>query len=230
MRNLVFSTILIIFCIFIYNNHSAINITNFFKKEISKIKVENLNYLKKSYVLNSLYLKEGDSFWKFNSKKLKSNLDLLKEIEDYNFQLSNDGILTITISEKKPYMLWSFSNKKKIIDSEGFILNFSQVPVDNLISVSGYINKKKLRDLNKVLEEKRNIKLAIKNIHYYENIGWKILFNDKKCIYLPENNISMVINIFEKIKNSKIYTEFKFFDMRILERIYLSKNHECLIF
>ena len=126
-------------------------------------------------------------------------------------------------------MIWSFSNKK-IIDSEGFILNFSQVPVENLINISGYINKKKLYDLNKVLEEKKNIKLAIKNIHYYENIGWKILFNDKKCIYLPENNISIVINIFEKIKNSKIYTEFKFFDMRILERIYLSKNHECLTF
>ena len=40
-------------------------------------------------------------------------------------------------------MIWSFSNKKKkIIDSEGFILNFSQVPVENLINISGYINKK----------------------------------------------------------------------------------------
>ena len=142
MRNLIFIIILIIFCIFIYNNYSSINIASFFKKEISKIKVENLNYLKRSYVLDSLYIKEGDSFWRFNSKKLKSNLNLLREIEDYNFELSNDGVLTITINEKKPYMIWSFSNKKKIIDSEGFILNFSQVPVENLINISGYINKK----------------------------------------------------------------------------------------
>ena len=108
MRNLIFIIILIIFCIFIYNNYSSINIASFFKKEISKIKVENLNYLKRSYVLDSLYIKEGDSFWRFNSKKLKSNLNLLREIEDYNFELSNDGVLTITINEKNLHDLVIF--------------------------------------------------------------------------------------------------------------------------
>ena len=79
------------FLVFIFiNNYKIFNkANNFFSKKISKIEVSNLNYLNKNFILQKLYIKEGDSVWKFNVDKLKSNLDIINEIESYNFRLKN---------------------------------------------------------------------------------------------------------------------------------------------
>ena len=43
-------------------------------KKISKIHIENLKDLSPKIILSSIYLKEGDYFWKFNPKRLKKDL------------------------------------------------------------------------------------------------------------------------------------------------------------
>ena len=200
-----------------------------FDKKISEIHIENLKNLHPKLVRDSIYLKEGDYFWSFNPKKLKRDLEKINEIESYNFTLKKNGILDIFIVEKTPYMIWTFSNKKKIIDNEGNVLRLSGFDNDELIEISGYINKKKFSNLNKVLDKKTQFKSLIKNIYYYENTGWQLILNDKTCLILPERKLNEVLNFFErKIKNSKIYNNHRFYDMRILERIYLSKTNKCL--
>ena len=100
---------------------------------------------------------------------------------------------------------------------------------NRLIQISGYINKKKFSYLNNVLKKNNQFKLSIKNIYYFENTGWKIILHDKTCIILPEKKLSNVLSFFEKkIKSSKIYYDYKFYDMRVLERIYVSKKNKCL--
>ena len=126
-------------------------------------------------------------------------------------------------------MIWTFSNKKKFIDNEGNVLRLSWFDSGQLIQISGYLNKKKFSNLNNVLEKKNQFKSSIKSIYYYENTGWKIILQDKTCVILPEERLNDVLNFFEnKIKNSKIYYDYKFYDMRVLERIYLSKKNKCL--
>ena len=64
---------------------------------------------------------------------------------------------------------------------------------------------------------------------YFKNTGWKIILHDKTCIILPEKKLSYVLRFFEKkIKSSKIYYDYKYYDMRVLERIYVSKKNKCL--
>ena len=41
-------------------------------------------------------------------------------------------------------MIWTFSNKKKLIDNKGNILRLSGFDVGELIKISGYINKEKI--------------------------------------------------------------------------------------
>ena len=65
-------------------------------------------------------------------------------------------------------------------------------------------------------------------IYFSENIGWKIFFKDKSCLYLPIKKIDKLISVYKKIKNSKVYNNFKYFDMRIMERVYLNKENKCL--
>ena len=126
-------------------------------------------------------------------------------------------------------MIWTFSNKKKFIDKEGNVLRLSGFKTNELIEISGYLNKKKFSYLNNVLNKKIEFKSLIKNIYYYKNTGWQLILRDKTCLILPEKKINKVLSFFEKnIKNSKIYYDHRFYDMRILERIYLSKTKKCL--
>ena len=232
MRNLIF-IVTIFFTIFVLykKNIPSKFVKSSFDKRISKIQINNLKNLSPKIILDSIYLKEGDYFWKFNPKRLKRDFEKINEIKNYNFSLKKNGILYIFIVEKKPYMIWTFSNKKKFIDDKGNVLRFSGLNTDQLIQISGYLNKKKFSYLNNALEKKNQFKSSIKNIYYYENTGWKIILRDKTCVILPEKKLSKVLNFFEnKIKNSKIYYDYKFYDMRVLERVYLSKKNKCLNF
>tara|TARA_B100001559_G_C16481292_1_gene613878 strand:- start:446 stop:1144 length:699 start_codon:yes stop_codon:yes gene_type:complete len=232
MRNLIF-IVIIFFTIFVLYKKDIPSkfVKSSFDKKISKIQIENLKNLSPKIILDSIYLKEGDYFWKFNPKRLKRDFEKINEIKNYNFSLKKNGILYIFIVEKKPYMIWTFSNKKKFIDDKGNVLRFSGLNTDQLIQISGYLNKKKLSYLNNALEKKNEFKSSIQNIYYYENTGWKIILRDKTCVILPEKKLNNVLNFFEnKIKNSKIYYDYKFYDMRVLERVYLSKKNKCLNF
>ena len=211
------------------NNDKILNITSdFFSKKISKIEISNLNYLKKNFILQNLYIEEGDSIWQFNADKLKSNLNLINEIESYNFRLKKNGKLEIFIREKKPYMIWTFSNKQKIIDKHGRILNFSGVSTNNMVEVTGYLNKDNFFDLNSFLDSKKEFKSIIEKIHYEENVGWKFFLSDQTCLYAPDKKVDQVVEVFEKIKKSKVYFKYRYYDMRIFERIYLEKKNKCL--
>ena len=53
-------------------------------------------------------------------------------------------------------------------------------------------------------------------------------FKDKSCLYLPDKKIDKVISVYKKIKDSLFNKNFKYFDMRILERVYLNKENKCL--
>ena len=230
MRNLIFVVTFFFVILMVLNKDLP---SKFMKssldKKISKIHIENLKDLSPGIILSSIYLKEGDYFWKFNPKRLKKDFEKINEIKYYNFSLKKNGVLYISIVEKEPYMVWSFSNKKKFIDDEGNILRLFGPDKNQLIQISGYINKKKFSYLNNVLKKNNQFKSSIKNIYYFENTGWKIILHDKTCIILPEKKLSNVLSFFEKkIKSSKIYYDYKFYDMRVLERIYVSKKNKCL--
>ena len=198
-------------------------------RKISEIRIENLKNLNPNLILDSIYLKEGDYFWSYNLKDLKKILKKLMRLKVIILLLKKMVFFRFLLLKKTPYMIWTFSNKKKFIDNEGNVLRLSGFETNKLIEISGYLNKKKFSYLNNILDKKVQFKSLIKNIYYYENTGWQLILHDKTCLILPEKKINKVLNFFEKkIKNSKIYYDHRFYDMRILERIYLSKTKKCL--
>ncbi|MAI29178.1 MAG: hypothetical protein CMP38_03105 [Rickettsiales bacterium] len=232
MRSLIF-IMTVFFSIFIFYKKEFLLkfVENSFNKKISKIYIKNIENLDSKIILDSIYLKEGDYFWRFNPEKLKKDFEKINEIQHYNFVLKENGILHISIVEKKPYMVWTFSNKRKFIDNEGNILRLSGFEPNKLIKISGYINKKQFSILNSVLKKKKQFKSSIKNIYYNENTGWELILHDNTCVILPEKKLDDVLNFFEsKIKNSEIYYDYRFYDMRVLERIYLNKKNKCSSF
>tara|TARA_B100000686_G_C16636077_1_gene887358 strand:+ start:505 stop:1221 length:717 start_codon:yes stop_codon:yes gene_type:complete len=238
MRKILIFLGIILVTLFAYQKNQLniqANLDNIFlKKKIEEIKILNLNNLSKDYLINQIGISEGDSYWAFNPIKLKKKLVGIKEIKDFNFNLKPSGVLEIFINENNPFMIWNDNGKIKYIDENGNVLKIASFPSSNLITLYGENANLKIKDLNKVLKKYNSLKNQIREIAYSESVGWRIIFYDQKCIYLPLKKIDKVIEIFKVIKDSEIYKDFRNYDGRIIEieknegRIYMN-DEECLI-
>ncbi len=195
------------------------------KKKINNISIINNQFLSEDYLLSNISIKVGQSFWLFNPFKLRKELSNLNELEDFEYNLDWKGNLKISINERFPFMKWITENGETLIDSEGKILNYTN-KINNLETINLYgkaanINIKTLKEdfLNKNFTE-----LKVKEIFFFQNIGWKIKFHNKKCVFFPLKKLEKIYDLFEDIMNSELYSEFNFFDMRIKNRVYMRKK------
>ena len=82
-----------------------------------------------------LNLEDKEVLTNFNRNKLRRKLDGINEIENYNFELNENGHLIIQITEKRPFMIWVRNGKQNYIDDKGGILKFSKVDNLDLIKI-----------------------------------------------------------------------------------------------
>ena len=229
MRKFLTLSLSFILIFFLYSNFS--NFSDFKKKiqkKVHRIVIHGLDNLNENMILRKISLKEGQSFWKFNPKELKKDLQKIKGIKNFSFKMKSDGVLNIFITEEEPFMIWRFSNKIKYLNEKGEILDFDKKEFKNLIILEGELEEKALTKFNEILNLHNELKKNIQKVYFTKNIGWKVFFKDKSCLYLPDKKIDKVISVYKKIKDSLFNKNFKYFDMRILERVYLNKENKCL--
>ena len=229
MRKFLTLSLSFILFFFLYSNFS--NFSDFKKKiqkKVHRIVIHGLDNLNENMILRKISLKEDQSFWDFNPKELKKDLQKIKGIKNFSFKMKSDGVLNIFITEEEPFMIWRFSNKIKYLNEKGEILNFDKKEFKNLIILEGELEEKALTKFNEILNLHNELKKNIQKVYFTKNIGWKVFFKDKSCLYLPDKKIDKVISVYKKIKDSLFNKNFKYFDMRILERVYLNKENKCL--
>tara|TARA_B100000886_G_scaffold295804_1_gene222768 strand:+ start:52 stop:738 length:687 start_codon:yes stop_codon:yes gene_type:complete len=199
----------------------------FKEKKIKIIELINNDKISKDYFFKKISVKEGQSFWKFNPFKLKKDLENLNEIKNYTFYLNWSGILQIEIDETEPFMIWIRDENMNYIDSNGSILKFDiDEEKDSIIKLFGNNANLQISGLNNFLLKKEQILSNIKSIFYQTNTGWKLIFHNNKCVLLPLKKLEKILDIFQDITNSDLYSQFNFFDLRVFGRIYMS-NNEC---
>ena len=225
-KGLIFVLILIsIISFFHFNSDSFYSLNLFNQKKINKINILNNKYFSEKYFLSKLSIYEGDSFYKFNPHTLKSELDKIQEIDSYKFEISLDGVLTVIIHEKKPFMLWNQDNKNIFIDDQGNPLNYDQYNDDlMLMNLYGKNANKYISSLKSYLDINILRSLNIKKVTFNESLGWKLYITRSKCFYLPIKKLDKVIDIFENIIVSDLFQKYNLFDFRILGRVYMSKK------
>lgn len=229
MRKFLTLSLSFILIFFLYSNFS--NFSDFKKKiqkKVHRIVIHGLDNLNENMILRKISLKEDQSFWDFNPKELKKDLQKIKGIKNFSFKMKSDGVLNIFITEEEPFMIWRFSNKIKYLNEKGEILDFDKKEFKNLIILEGELEEKALTKFNEILNLHNELKKNIQKVYFTKNIGWKVFFKDKSCLYLPDKKIDKVISVYKKIKDSLFNKNFKYFDMRILERVYLNKENKCL--
>ena len=199
----------------------------FKKKKINIIELINNDKISKDYFFKQISIKEGQSFWKFNPFKLKKDLENFNEIKNFTFYLNWSGILKIKIDEKEPFMIWIRDENINYVDFNGSILKFDIMEEkDSIIKLFGNNANLKISELNNLLLEKEKILRSTNSIFYQNNIGWKLIFHNNKCVLLPLKKLEKVLDIFQDILNSELYIQFNFFDLRVFRRVYMS-NKKC---
>ena len=199
----------------------------FKEKEIKIIELINNDKISKDYFFKKISIKEGQSFWKFNPFKLKKDLENFNEIKNFTFYLNWSGILKIKIDEKEPFMIWIRDENINYVDFNGSILKFDIMEEkDSIIKLFGNNANLKISELNNLLLEKEKTLRSVNSIFYQNNIGWKLIFHNNKCVLLPLKKLEKVLDIFQDILNSELYIQFNFFDLRVFRRVYMS-NKKC---
>ena len=94
-----------------------------------------------------------------------------------------------------------------------------------MIKLFGKNANERISGLNNLLLKKKTLN-NIDTIFYQNNIGWKIIFVNSKCVLLPLKKLEKVLDIFQNIIKSELYNQFNFFDLRVFGRVYLS-NKKC---
>ena len=204
------------------------DITEIFKKKkIKVIELINNNKISKDYFFKKISVKEGQSFWKFNPFKLKKDLEKFNEIKNFSFDLNWSGTLRIKIDETEPFMIWKSNENINYIDFNGRILKFDiEAERTSIIKLFGNKANLQILELNNHLLKKEKTLKNIDSIFYQNNIGWKLIFDNNKCVLLPLKKLEKVLDIFQDIKNSELYSQFNFFDLRVYRRVYMS-NKKC---
>ena len=198
-----------------------------FKKKINIIELIDNDKISKDYFFKKISIKEGQSFWKFNPFKLKKDLENFNEIKNFTFHLKWSGILQIEIDETEPFMIWIRDENINYIDFNGSILKFDiKEDEDSIIKLFGNNANLQISELNSLLLKKEKTLSSINSIFYQNNIGWKLILHNKKCVLLPLKKLEKVLDIFQDITNSELYSQFNFFDLRVFRRVYMS-NKKC---
>ena len=199
----------------------------FKKKKIKIIELINNDKISKDYFFKKISVKEGQSFWKFNPFKLKKDLENFNEIKNFTFHLNWSGILQIEIDETEPFMIWIRDENVNYIDFNGSILKFDiKGDKNSIIKLFGNNANLQISELNNLLLKKEKTFSSINSIFYQNNIGWKLIFHNKKCVLLPLKKLEKVLDIFQDITKSELYNQFNFFDLRVFRRVYMS-NKKC---
>jgi len=122
-------------------------------------------------------------------------------------------------------MIWIRDENINYIDFNGSILKFDvKEEKDSIIKLFGNNANLKISELNNLLLEKEKTLRSINSIFYQNNIGWKLIFHNNKCVLLPLKKLEKVLDIFQDITNSELYKQFNFFDLRVFRRVYMSNN------
>ena len=196
-------------------------------KKIKIIELINNEKISEDYLFKKISVKEGQSFWKFNPFKLKKDLENLNEIKNYTFYLNWSGILQIEIDESEPFMIWIRDENINYLDLNGGILKFDVKEEKNgVIKLFGNNANLQISELNNLLLKEEKTLSSINSIFYQNNIGWKLIFHNNKCVLLPLKKLEKVIDIFQDIIKSRLYDQFNFFDLRVFKRVYMS-NKKC---
>ena len=173
-----------------------------FLYDLEKLKYSNIFYLQKDEITNSIFKNELVENFEIY-KKYPS--ELIINIKSASF------LANINVNGKYYYI----GSNKKLIKSD-FIdmklpLIFGSPSIDDFF---------KLRE--KIIVSNINFK-DIKNLYFFPSKRWDIEFLNGKILRLPKDNITKILNNYDKLSKQNNFLKKNIFDMRIKDQVIINE-------
>ena len=171
-------------------------------KELSKIKKENLIFLKSN-----------------NFERIVKNTDFVNSIKIKKIYPDR---IKVTVIENAPIGIYiNEKGKKYYLLENNKIVDERNYKIKNLPQVSGKGGVNKFSNFHKSLKKTDFNFNLIKEFIYHDIGRWDILLHSKKLLKLPPDNFENSIVKFLQIYEKDNFKEFKIFDFRIKNELIL---------
>ena len=191
--------------------------------KIKSIKIENLQLLQESQILEKINLKDSNLL-NLNLESLKEQLMQINEIETLSIEKKINGDLNIFVQEKKPFVFWEVDGKRFLIDTTGIVLDYKNYKNNDLKIVTGKLANLHANTIVNKISSFPKLNLKFQSADYIENYRWDINLSNNIKVKLPfEDHENIALNFLNKlIKNKKFESlEQKVIDLRVIGRAFI---------
>jgi cell division protein FtsQ len=196
---------------------------------LEELIVKNRKLTKVEDVVEAVGLNVGDSLFQTSLKNIHQKLLHLPMVKEAHVTRDLSGRIIIELHERKPYALWQYRDKLRVIDAEGIVLaraNPDEYP--NLITVVGENAPQHMQELISFLPSEKILSEEVVAAVYVSNRRWDIHFVSGVQIMLPESDPKSAWKKLAKMqkKHDILKQKLQAIDLRIEDKIYITLPDE----
>ena len=167
------------------------------------------------YSENIFFIKEYELYNNLNEFKFLENIDIRKKYPStLDIYANRTDILAVTYIDNKKYYL---GNNGKFIQTLNIDFDKKLPVIFGKFEVKDFFNLVNLLKTQKIEYEK------IEKYYFHKNKRWDLYFDNKYVIMLPNKKIIEALKLYKEFKYKKFIKDNKIIDLRVNNRIILSK-------
>jgi cell division protein FtsQ len=154
------------------------------------------------------------------------NLDMVKEAHvgrDFS------GRIIVQLKERKPFALWQYRDRLRVIDAEGIaLLRANPDDYPQLVTVVGENAPAHMNELTSFLNAEKSLNDEVVAVVYVSNRRWDVHFVSGVQIMLPEDNPKGAWQKLAKMhkKHGILEQKLQAIDLRLDDKIYITLPDE----
>tara|TARA_Y100000816_G_C26033778_1_gene541283 strand:- start:33 stop:608 length:576 start_codon:yes stop_codon:yes gene_type:complete len=167
------------------------------------------------YSENIFFIKEYELYNNLNEFKFLENINIRKKYPStLDIYANRTDILAVTYIDNKKYYL---GNNGKFIQTLNIDFDKKLPVIFGKFEVKDFFNLVNLLKTQKIEYEK------IEKYYFHKNKRWDLYFDNKYVIMLPNKKIIEALKLYKEFKYKKFIKDNKIIDLRVNNRIILSK-------
>lgn len=177
---------------------------------------------------NAVKIKIGDPILAFNVTETRNRIEQLNWVDSAAVQRRYNGIITITINERIPFVLWDRPGiGVQVVDGEGQVIEGVRASDHaSLLVVRGVEAPTRALTLMRMLMAEPDIAKFVKGAEWVGGRRWDLITTEQTRIYLPEDDIGFALSRLAKAQNDKelLSRDLVSIDLRVEDRIIIESQ------
>jgi cell division protein FtsQ len=219
-KNKIIIYLLLLFILSTTNKKFVENQNNF-SSTINKINIEGLSNVDNSKIsneLNSLFYKNILLVGKEEIQRVISKYNI---IEEYSIKKIYPS--TINISIKPTKFIARLSSNDQLVGVNGKLIEDNENN-EVLPYLFGEFNSQDFLNFKKNISQSKFTFTEFKTVYFFPSNRWDILTNDDILIKLPQDNLSVSLNLAHKIMNSYNFKNKNLIDLRMNNHLIINNE------